>query len=76
MIFGREPVVFLTALGVLLDAVLQFLISAGVITISTDQQEQFRNLIHLVIAIVVGFITRNLVTPVSDPRGKDGQALS
>lgn len=64
-IFKSEPVVVLTALGVLLSAVLQFLITGGVITVAPEQQQQLDDLIKLVITIVVAFIARSQVSPVN-----------
>ena len=64
-IFKSEPVVTLTALGVLLAGVLQFLVTSGAVTVAPEQQEQLVNLINLVIAIVVGFIARSRVSPSS-----------
>lgn len=74
--FGREPLVIVNALGVLATAVLVFLVNAGVIQLTDEQQEQFKNLILLIVSIVVTFISRSLVTPTADPRGSDGQPLS
>lgn len=64
-IFKSEPVVVLTALGVLLSAVLQFLISSGVITVAVDQQQQLNDLIKLVVTIIVAFVARSQVSPVN-----------
>ena len=63
-IFKSEPVVVLTALGVLLSAVLQFLITGGVITVAPEQQQQLDDLIKLVITIVVALLARSQVSPV------------
>lgn len=74
--FTREPVVVVNALGVLVTAVLVFLVNSGVIQLTDEQQEQFKNLILLIVGIVVTFIGRSFVTPTADPRGSDGQPLS
>ncbi len=63
-IFKSEPVVILTALGVLLSAILQFLITGGVITVAPEQQQQLNDLIKLVITIIVAFLARSQVSPV------------
>ncbi len=63
-IFKSEPVVILTALGVLLSAILQFLITGGVITVAPEQQQQLDDLIKLVITIVVALLARSQVSPV------------
>lgn len=63
-LFKSEPVAVLTALGVLLAAVLQFLVSSGVVTVAPEQQQQLNDLIKLVITIIVAFVARSQVSPV------------
>lgn len=64
-LFRSEPVVVLTALGVLVSAVLQFAVSSGIVTVAPDQQQQLNDLVKLVISIVVAVVARSQVSPVN-----------
>lgn len=59
-----EPIVFFNALGVLLFAVLSFLIDSGLLTVSADTQGAIKAVIGAVIALVVTILSRSKVTPV------------
>lgn len=62
---GNEPIVFLNALGVLLFAVLSFLVDGGILAVTPDQQGAIKAAIGAVIALVVTVVSRSQVTPTS-----------
>jgi hypothetical protein len=67
MIFRREPVVFQT----LVFAILNGLIAFELVDLSAAQI----GAINALVAAILGFIVRTVVTPLADPRNNDGKAL-
>lgn len=67
MIFRREPVIIQT----LVLALINLLVAFNVVDLTATQLAA----VNTAVAAVLGFITRQVVTPLADPRNNLGQRL-
>lgn len=59
-----EPVIIINSIVAVITAVLAALISAGVLQVTPDQQQQIIGIVVAIGALIATFVSRSYVTPV------------
>ena len=73
---NNEPVVTINAIVAVITTIISALVTTGVLHVSQDQQSQLVGIIVAVGAFIATFVSRSLVTPVTNPKDNEGNTLS
>lgn len=72
---NREPLITVATVTGLASAIITLLVAFGV-GLTADQTKALLGLVSVLAPLIVAFIARRKVTPLSDPRNAAGERLS